>query len=286
MNLGYHIREKINIKEQQELIEKYGFTYIQIYVIGPNNSYEIYNPEEKKEIKEMGVKKLVHGSHLDHLYGYRHKFTIMNIKKELEISREIMAEGLIIHLPNKSVNKIVSALDEIIENDVSNSQEIVDWLDLPLVTIYLEMNSYGKTDKYKYTELKNIKALFKIIKTKSYYNRIGLGIDTAHLWASGVDISEYKLVKDWLSKISELEIPNIILQLNDQKWEYGEGSDEHVSLTYGTIWKKYNKEGFNNIFQSGLMAFLEWAKEEEIITIMERKRKEEIERDMITISKL
>ena len=34
------------------------------------------------------------------------------------------------------------------------------------------------------------------------------------------------------------------------------------------------------------MAFLEWAKEEEIITIMERKRKEEIERDMITISKL
>ena len=24
MNLGYHIREKINIKEQQELIEKYG----------------------------------------------------------------------------------------------------------------------------------------------------------------------------------------------------------------------------------------------------------------------
>mgnify|MGYP001607125452 CR=1 FL=1 len=279
MLLGYHVRKTDksiipSIKESLEVGSKHGFdiNYVQIYVIGPNNSYEILTTEEKKELKELNINILVHGSHLDHILGNKHKYTVMNIKRELNICREIKAIGLIIHIPNKKASEIANALDEIMYKEVSD------------IKIYLEMDNYNKDVKYKYTEISNLKKLFKLISEKEYAVNIGLGIDTAHLWTSGVNIEGYKDANKWLSQLSKINTRNIILQLNDQKWDYGSGSDEHQSLTYGTIWTSYNNKNFNNIKESGLMAFIEWAIDNKIITILERKTLFEIEKDLLVLS--
>jgi len=282
LRLGYHINKtestfEKSINDGLKIGTKHGFDikYLQIYVVGPNDSFEILNDKDKEYFKELSntFTIIVHASHLDHILGHRNYFTIMNIKKELKICKEIGAYGLIIHLPDKKPKDIVEVLDII----VSDKEEC---------DIYFEMDNYHSKSKYKYTDISNLKKIFKIISTRNYSDKIGLVIDTSHIWTSGIDIQSYDSANNWISRFKKLNIKKIILHLNDQKWEFGSGSDEHISITYGTMWKKYNIDGFHDIKDSGLLAFIEWAKNNNIIIILERKNINDINKDLLILSKI
>jgi len=99
----------------------------------------------------------------------------------------------------------------------------------------------------------------------------GLCIDTAHLWASGADISSYKKASAWLDQLEEGHsvIPPhaILLHLNDNKNGLGGGLDAHEVLLRGKIWGGYA----HTPEQSGLAAFVDYAVRHGVPTILERK---------------
>ena len=70
--------------------------------------------------------------------------------------------------------------------------------------------------------------------------RIGLCIDTQHLWASGVDFSNVAGTKKLVKEINDrIGIDRLkCLHLNDSKIELGGNRDRHANIDEGTIGTK------------------------------------------------
>lgn len=140
------------------------------------------------------------------------------------------------------------------------------------VRIYLEVPSVlPKNSHYETPE--KLRHLFSNIRGKVdpgliYY---GLCIDTAHIWASGADISSFAKAADWLERLEQCHdvIPPhaIMFHLNDNRNPLGSGADEHDCLLQGAIWGDYAQCPE----KSGLAAFLDYARRFNIPTILERK---------------
>jgi endonuclease IV len=140
------------------------------------------------------------------------------------------------------------------------------------VRIYLEVPSVlPKNSHYETPE--KLCHLFRTIRAKVdpgliYY---GLCIDTAHIWASGADISSFAKAADWLERLEHCHdvIPPhaIMFHLNDNRNPLGSGADEHDCLLQGAIWGDYAQCPE----KSGLAAFLDYARRFNIPTILERK---------------
>lgn len=265
--IGIHVYAKsrpihIAILEEIDRLKANGLTMscCQIYAIGPKEAKENLSQDDKVNIKkivdETGIKIYVHVSYLSNPWGAKSAFGRHLLKKELDIASDIGAEGIVMHLSKTSANLIA---------------EYITTVDTTMVKIFLEIESY-KASSHTYETPYKLKNLFdKIIKldpTRS--SRIGLCIDTAHIWSAGVDISTRQKMTEWLDEIDQINVEKIV-HLNDQVYDFGSGRDKHAPLTFGTMWLKYNHEtGVSPISESGLAAIVGWAIKNNINMILER----------------
>lgn len=164
------------------------------------------------------------------------------------------------------------------------------------IKIFLENEAAVKNEnrKFNYANPAEIMLIFDEIKKiedkngGEYMKNMGFCIDTAHLFAAGIDISGREVVEKWIRDWEDYNDNNdnnyifrksrrnehLIFHLNDQFYNCGEGRDMHASLTYGQIWKEYNNVigGTKKLDDSGLIAFLDWAEEGNITSILERRQ--------------
>jgi endonuclease IV len=269
MPLGFHIYKNGKTMSQQI---KHGLKRArdngiameccQLFVIGPRTANETLSDVEKKAVKESILRKYVHGGYFDNPWGEKPEFSIHLIKKELEIADSIGATGLIIHLPKKGPKEIAEMLPKLIVREYTT-------------TLFLEIESV-KAGKNTYETGAKLMALYEAIEKVAQEHpqvaNVGICIDTAHLWASGVDISSWEKARNWIEEVKGIGFQRWVIHLNDQKWERGSGRDEHAPLAFGTIWGNYNPEmGEKAIDESGLVAFLEWMDVDGVDAILERK---------------
>jgi deoxyribonuclease-4 len=266
MPIGIHVYEKSRpihtaILEEIDRLKLNGLTMscAQIYAIGPKDAKENLSEDDKINIKkiveETGIKIYIHVSYLSNPWGTKSAFGRHLLKRELDIASDIGAKGIVMHLSKTSADLI--------------AQYIVT---IPTtVKIFLEIESY-KASTNTYETPNKLKNLFnKIIKLdETASTRIGLCIDTAHVWSAGVDISTRQKMTDWLDEIDQINVEKIV-HLNDQVYDFGSGRDKHAPLTFGTIWSKYNHEtGIIPISESGLATIISWAIKNNINMILER----------------
>ncbi len=249
MIIGFHLHKKDSFIKSYEDI--YDVSILQIFVTGPMNSKQIISDEEIEYLANVPEDIIIHGSYLDVIGGKRSKFTEIQVKKELEIAERLNAIGLIVHIPKAPI--------DIVKEFVRKFDDY---------KIYLEIS--------RFKEQPDLKELFKDISA-------GLCIDTAHLWSAGVDISSYEAAMEY---IDNLPYVPMILHLNDQKWNFGSQSDQHVKLLHGTIWSDYNANGFKNIVNSGLFAFIKYFQEHDYPIIFERKNEQDVPHDLEIVNKL
>lgn len=257
----------------------------QIFVMGPRSNRENVDEKEREELKQAtaaGFNLVAHSSYLSNPWGKKSAFGIHLIKRELQICDEIGARGLVVHLAKKEPKVIAEMIPTLLSGD-------------PKAKLFLEVESYKQSDG-TYETARKMAILIEEIKNVGVdLNKIGICMDTAHLWAAGKDISDYASAKSYLDLMDRLEV-ELMLHLNDQIWAIGSGRDEHAPLGFGTIWGTYNKDGDNTLGESGLVAFLEWASVNDRITILERNGDKpkinsrpvinNIESDYLVISKL
>jgi endonuclease IV len=98
----------------------------------------------------------------------------------------------------------------------------------------------------------------------------GFCVDTAHLFASGINITEQSTAKAYLEDIQALERP-ITVALNDQVYGFGKGRDQHASLCHGSIWGKFLDFDTPKLKKSGLYEFVKFIDKFQIPTILERR---------------
>lgn len=240
---------------------------LQIFTVGPRGAKETLSAAEKAGVREAIVKNnmklYVHGSYLDNPWGSKPQFAKVLIKRELAICEEIGAQGLVVHLAKKDAKTIAEALPSMLATTKT-------------ARIFLEVECHKASDD-TYESAEKLANLFEEVgKLEECAGRVGLCIDTAHLWAAGKDISGKKEMSDFLAAIDKIpNVAEVIVHLNDQIWEKGSGRDEHAPLGYGMIWGCYNGSGAgkeeSTLEDSGLAALLEWAQKGEISLILERK---------------
>lgn len=287
MNIGIHVRKNnkkihIRINEEVDRINKFNLTAntFQIFVTGPRSFNETLSNEEKREIKKIiNNKKINVIAHADYFsVPWKGKIQIVkHVQKQLRICEEIGALGLVVHFSKCPSGDIVNIIKKILEpwDSKLNKQPV----------LYLEINSAKKSDLTFESAFKLKQIFDKIYEYDQTCNRVGLCVDTAHLFSAGVDISSKDDAIKWIESISgniftdknisKKQLPKIkkiILHLNDNIHEMGSGRDTHMALTYGNIWKDYNfNDGSLKMSDSGLLPFIKWADLFNYPIILERR---------------
>lgn len=205
--------------------------YIQIFGYGPRNYNMNLNDNEVAFLKN---KCIIEDTNNKKVKVFIHKaYVSTTIKNEINIANKINADGLVVHIPAKSLEEVIQWAAEINDVTTSTSATIA-----PATIVYLE---HKVSKNYKYTDLENFITLIEAI-IKQYNNiNIGICIDTCHIFASGIDIDFIKYIKT----IKKLKLP-LLIHLNDSKSKFASNLDRHSPL--GTnIWKD-NKTNFKLLF--------------------------------------
>ncbi len=282
MPIGFHVskngrRMPVAIREDLEYLKSSGIKYpcVQIFVSGPQNFNETLTAEDKAEIRNILAQEslplVIHGAYVDHPWT-RNLASIENIKKELTICHQIGGTGVVVHLGAGA-------------NDDGNLKFVLDKLaDLPSdikrqCVLWLEIHSARPSANTFETPTK-LGVLFNRIRRitgdpaeNPDALRVGLCIDSAHLFSCGFAMDTHEVTSKWIEDtIGALPRSTpIMMHFNDSGSTLASGRDLHAALARGNIWKAYDpKTGYLKTEDSGLIAILEWAESNDIVLILER----------------
>lgn len=253
MKIGFHIPriEHSTEKSVEAIAERaapFKMTCMQIFAVGPQNHKVVLTAEDETYLRDKCV--VIHGAYIDNPWNSA-PGTIHNIKVEFGIAQNIGAAGVIVHL-SAAAN--------------AHKHKIIDQLDVEKyagVTLFLEINA-ARASANTFETPEKINTFFADLKPK--HIKLGLCIDTAHLYSCGVALTTADDAKRFLR---ELKVSGpIMFHLNDSGGVLGAGKDLHESLCDGNIWKKYKHNAASP--DSGFYYILKYAKKNNHIVILER----------------
>ncbi len=236
--LGSHV----SYKSPKYLIESvnesisYGSNCFMIYTGPPQNTI-------RKEIDENNVKQayeLMKANNIDSNNVVVHAPYIINLaspkKETYQLAKDFLVQEikrtsqlgfkyLVLHPGSKLDSSLEEGLNKIIDginNAISKTSNMN-------VIICLEtMAGKGSEVGRSFEEIK------LIIDGVINKNRIGICLDTCHVWESGVDVSNSDNVLDIFDKTIGLDYLKVI-HLNDSKNDLGASKDRHENIGYGKI---------------------------------------------------
>ncbi|PIR98721.1 MAG: hypothetical protein COT88_00045 [Candidatus Colwellbacteria bacterium CG10_big_fil_rev_8_21_14_0_10_41_28] len=153
--------------------------------------------------------------------------SVDNLAAHYEIASAIGADGIVFH--------IGSSKDEdrqkVIKGIASGMKEVLKRVKTDKTKLIME-NSSGGGGKIG-DSLDDIGDIYKEVGSK----RIGVCIDTAHIFESGVLDFEKKSLKDFFDRFDrEIGLDNLeLFHINDSKTDFGSFSDRHENLGQGKI---------------------------------------------------
>lgn len=197
--------------------------------IDDNLTYSAY--ELMKEHHFDLSKVIIHAPYIVNLGNLENfDFSVSFLKGEIERASLLGIKYMVLHpgasvsyKKEDSIESIIKGLNLILDNDLD-------------VTILLE------TMAGKGTEIgSTMDDLKKIINGVKYQNKIGVCLDTCHLFDSGVDLTNFDEYLDNFDKNIGLSYIKC-LHINDSKNELGSHKDRHENIGLGNI-------GFDNLIR-------------------------------------
>jgi deoxyribonuclease IV len=242
MIFGAHISLAKGLLETIPLAKKIGATSMQFFAGNPRGwRVARYDDQEaelfKKKIKEENLGPVfLHSAYLINL-GSRNKriysSSIDNLKIAIKKAEQIDVQGVITHLGSaagdrdreKGIARVIKGIEQILASSKGN--------------LILE-NSAGAGEVIG----DQIEELAVILKKVSS-SRLGICLDTAHLYGSGYDIRGRKVLNNLLKLFeNEIGLDKLkVLHLNDSKGLLGSNVDRHANIGQGEL----GEETFSNI---------------------------------------
>lgn len=282
MPLGFHTSKDgrkmhVALREDLEYLKGYGIKSpcIQIFVSGPQSFKETLSDEEKAGvraiIRQENLPLCVHGAYVDNPWSMS-LASIQNIKDEMKIAHQLGATGVIVHIGAGAAKdeNLKFVLDKLAEIDADIKKNTILWLEIQT----------AKASPATVETPTKLGILFDRVRRITgnpaedpHALRVGLCIDSAHLFACGFAMDTHSVTTKWINDVKKV-LPSgtpIMMHLNDSGSTLGSGKDKHEALTKGKIWNQYNIDhGPLKIEDSGLIAILEWAETDDITLILER----------------
>lgn len=269
-------------------LDVFQFKAIQIFTHGPRHKYRNkYNATKIRNLtKENKVKLFIHAPYIptDGIWNAlsgddlsKHTKYINHLQELVDAADEINALGIVIHITKQPAN-IIKKVMLYIQSKIVNPKNIM---------IILEMKAMKPDPTMSYeTAEKSNRLCASLNDLKMSW---GLCIDTSHLWACGVDMSDKKLIIKWLD---DFTFPHKIalIHLNAASDDtFGKGKDTHIipfsddDDIWGSLTKNKkdydditNKE-WNNIKKSSFNVLMEFIKKHNIPFVCEMNRGKEFE---------
>jgi endonuclease IV len=268
-HIGFHVNRTYtktkgaSIEQQIELAkQKYGVEHVrtfQIFIASPRGGGGI-NINEKslaEYITKTGSTIIAHARYLDVPWTNPTSYMMSFIQSELLACKNAKIHGFVFHLYRAPPDIVLKRLCELCP-----PKEVCIYLEIPAVT----------PDKAIYHTPKQLYDLYRIVSEK--IPNVGICVDTAHLYASGVNVGDADLMHIWFTELLSLIPPDrILIHLNDSRSTLGSGKDHHASIGIDEshIWKT-RKDSLNII--------LNFINRYNILTIFERNdNKDDIMQD-------
>lgn len=243
MNIGAHVRGGGKLVPSLQAGVEIGATSIQIFVQSPRMwKPSQYAPEVLEAFRQAQAAHpsvthtFCHATYLinlatsdDELY----EKSVTCLTSNLSVARAMAASGVVLHVGSHkgagfddAVVRVATGLQRALEGADPAPE---GWPDCPI----LIENAAGAGG----TVGRSLEEIATLVEACGLDERLGLCIDTQHLWASGVD---YSTLAGTAALISDVERTVGVdrlrcLHLNDSKIELGGNRDRHANIDEGTI---------------------------------------------------
>jgi deoxyribonuclease-4 len=246
MNIGAHVRGGGKLIPSLEAGVELGATSIQIFTQSPRMwKPSLYAPEVLAAFREAQAQHpsvtqtFCHATYLINLATPDRELyekSVDCLTHNLSVARGMAASGLVLHVGShmgtgfdEVVDQIRVAFERALERANPSPAGVKD------CPILIE-NAAGAGG----TVGRSLEEIQALIDACGKDERLGLCIDTQHLWASGVDYSSVagtkRLVKEINDRIGLARLR--CFHLNDSKIEFGGNRDRHANIGEGTIGAK------------------------------------------------
>lgn len=234
MKIGAHVSIAGNLTNAIKNAQSIGANTIQIFVSAPQNWYpsKITQPDIEafnNAAETAGINPiLIHAIYLINLASDNPELITkskQSLIDALNISAKIYAAGVIFHIGShktKTYEEIKPQIIQYINNILTNSD--------PQSTLIIETNA-GQGNCVGCT----FEQIAEIIAGIDQKNRIGVCLDTAHVFASGYDIKNQptEVIKQF-DQIIGLNYLKAI-HCNDSKSDFNSRTDRHENIGQGQI---------------------------------------------------
>lgn len=237
-NCGFHVNRGTDMIQRIDAYRNAGFNTFQIFASNPRQL--MHKPSDKaisildefaKYIHTAGINIYIHSPYTINLSSPYHKTAYWNtaLIKELETAEHIGSRGVIVHTGRyKEQDREVG-----IANMVANISYVVQ-IAKSKVPLLIETPAGQGTELG--VELEELAYIWNQIPAV-IRKRLGICVDTCHIFAAGYDLRTSKAVDEWFSKVDALiGIKHLkFMHLNDSKMPLASHLDRHAELTRGEI---------------------------------------------------
>ncbi len=243
MNIGAHVRGGGKLIPSLEAGVQIGATSIQIFTQSPRAwKPSQYAPEVLESFRAALAEHpsvtstFCHATYLINLASANEELyekSVLCLTHNLSVARGMASSGLILHVGSHLGAGFEPVVAQIADG-FARALRDADSAPAGVADCPILIENAAGTGGTVGRSLDEIEAL---IDATGNDERIGLCIDTQHLWASGVDFSSVagtkKLVKEINDRIGMDRLK--CLHLNDSKIELGGNRDRHANIDEGTI---------------------------------------------------
>ena len=202
--------------------------------------------EEKAEIrnylKENDHLLFVHAAYVLNLAskppGSAIQYQLDSLKYDLELGSEIGSSGLVIHLGNQlKLDK-----EEAYNNMAKNVMKVLDTVKCSQRMCRILLETSAGAGSQIGVGLDDFTKLWNLFPEK-YHNRLGICVDTAHIFSAGIPINNPDEVKKYFKEFDKkIGLKHLYLvHLNDSKAQYNARVDRHENLEQGYIFDPSKK---------------------------------------------
>jgi endonuclease IV len=277
-DFGIHISKHTilgDFKTLEDAIKKitsnYNLNICQVFTYGPQSRSK--NHYDAELIKSLKKKIYVHSTYLtDGYWGAVEKKSetslrgyYKHIQEQLDSTNEINGTGLVIHITRKKIPIIKEGMI-LLQKNIKQPKS---------VKIILEFRAMKSGGDCSYETAERLNELYNEIRNIKL--DWGFCIDTSHMWATGVQMNDPKLISKWFKDI-KCANKIALFHLNAAKNNtFGVGKDVHIIplSKEDDIWGDLiNNKSYDikKIKASSLGIIILWAKKHKVPIIGEFKR--------------
>jgi deoxyribonuclease-4 len=236
MHLGAHVSSSGGIHTAIDRIEEMGGDAVQVFTQSPRTwrptNHDPANFERFKERRaEAGIEGVVcHALYLVNLASPKNEFyekSVTAVQNTVDVACGIGAEGVIFHVGSHQgagfeagLERVVPALGQCLERCTDET-----WL--------LIENTAGTGD----TIGRSIDELATLVDRLDRHPRLGICLDSCHLYASGYDVTDRDQLDRVLEEVDEkIGLDRVkALHVNDSKEPLGSNRDRHDNIGEGLM---------------------------------------------------